>query len=188
MAIRAANPSDTPQIATLVNLASRVEHFFVYGDRTNADQISAMFQTGTFLLAEIASQPLGCVYLELRGDRAYFGLLSVDPVHQHQGMGRELVGEAERRARDAGCNFMDILIVNVRTWAMSNLAQRPSPPMSRLKFPAIFCECPKICAESGAFSRLRILVYGIVGARQTFGFRLQREPLQLSRDLLGNFF
>ena len=99
MAIRAADPSDAPQIAALVNLAFRVERFFVYGYRTNADQISAMFQTGTFLLAEIASQPLGCVYLELRGDRAYFGLLSLDRVHQDQGVGRELVGLVARRAR-----------------------------------------------------------------------------------------
>jgi GNAT superfamily N-acetyltransferase len=87
----------------------------VYGDRTSADQISAMFQTGTFLLAETATELVGCIYLELRGDRAYFGLLSVDPARQHQGVGRELVGEAERRARVAGCNFMDILIVNLRT-------------------------------------------------------------------------
>ena len=136
MAIRAADPSDTPQIAALVNLAFRVERVFVYGDRTNTDQISAMFQTGTFLLAEIASQPLGCVYLELRGDRAYFGLLSVDPVHQHQGMGRELVGEAERRARDAGCNFMDILIVNVRTELIPIYARMGYVESGTAPFPA----------------------------------------------------
>jgi GNAT superfamily N-acetyltransferase len=95
----------------------------VYGDRTSADQISAMFQTGTFLLAETATELVGCIYLELRGDRAYFGLLSVDPARQHQGVGRELVGEAERRARVAGCNFMDILIVNLRTELIPIYAQ-----------------------------------------------------------------
>ena len=136
MAIRAADPSDAPQIAALVNLAFRVERFFVYGDRTNSDQISAMFQTGTFLLAEIASQPLGCVYLELRGDRAYFGLLSVDPVHQRQGVGRQLVGEAERRARDAGCNFMDILIVNVRTELIPIYARMGYVESGTAPFPA----------------------------------------------------
>jgi GNAT superfamily N-acetyltransferase len=136
MAIRAAEPSDAPQIAALVNLAFRVERFFVYADRTNFDQISAMFQTGTFLLAEIASQPRGCVYLELRGDRAYFGLLSVDPVHQRQGVGRELVGEAECRARDAGCNFMDILIVNVRTGLIPIYARMGYVESGTAPFPA----------------------------------------------------
>ena len=136
MAIRAAEPSDAPQIAALVNLAFRVERFFVYADRTNFDQISAMFQTGTFLLAEIASQPLGCVYLELRGDRAYFGLLSVDPVHQRQRVGRQLVGEAERRARDAGCNFMDILIVNVRTELIPIYARMGYVESGTAPFPA----------------------------------------------------
>ena len=115
MAIRSANPSDVAHIVALVNLAFRVERFLVYGDRTGTDQISARFQTGTFLLSETATGLVGCIYLELRGDRAYFGLLSVDPAHQHRGVGRELIGEAERRARDAGCNFMDLLIVNVRT-------------------------------------------------------------------------
>ena len=136
MAIRAADPSDAPQIAALVNLAFRVERFFVYGDRTNADQISAMFQTGTFLLAEIASQPLGCVYLELRGDRAYFGLLSVDPADQHQGVGRELASEAERLARDAGCHFMDILIVNLRTELIPIYARMGYVESGTAPFPA----------------------------------------------------
>ena len=74
----------------------------------------AIVETGTFLLADVSGNLAACVYLELREARAYFGLLSVDPDHQRQGLGRELVGEVERRARDAGCGVMDILIVNIR--------------------------------------------------------------------------
>ena len=136
MAIRPANPSDAAQIAPLVNLSFRVERFFVYGDRTNAEQIIAMFQTGTFLLAESANELLGCIYLELRGDRAYFGLLSVNPAHQHQGVGRELASEAERRARDADCNFMDILIVNVRTELVPIYARMGYVESGTAPFPA----------------------------------------------------
>lgn len=136
MPIRSAHPSDVPQILALINLAFRVERFFVYGDRTSADQISAMFQTGTFLLSETVTELLGCIYLELRGDRAYFGLLSVDPAHQHQGVGRELVGEAERRARDAACNFMDILIVNVRTELIPIYARMGYVESGTAPFPA----------------------------------------------------
>lgn len=136
MPIRPANPSDAAQIAPLVNLAFRVERFFVYGDRTNAEQIIAMFQTGMFLLAESATELLGCIYLEIRGDRAYFGLLSVNPAHQHQGVGRELASEAERRARDAGCHFMDILIVNVRTELIPIYARMGYVESGTAPFPA----------------------------------------------------
>jgi predicted N-acetyltransferase YhbS len=114
MEIRAAAGTDIERIIALVNLAFGVERFFVYGDRINSDQVKAMFQTGTFLLAETSGQLVGCIYLELRSDRAYFGLLSVDPSLQRQGIGRGLVNDAERRAREARCEFMDILAVNVR--------------------------------------------------------------------------
>jgi predicted N-acetyltransferase YhbS len=114
MEIRAAGEDDVDSIVSLVNLAFAVERFFVYGDRINSDQVKAMFQTGTFLLAEASGQLAGSIYLEFRGLRAYFGLLSVNPSQQRQGVGRGLVDEAERRAREAGCEFMDILAVNVR--------------------------------------------------------------------------
>ena len=79
MEIRVATRSDIPQIVDLVNVAFRLaEGFFVEGDRTNPAQIEAMFQTGTFLLADVSGELAACVYLELRGERAYFGLLSVD--------------------------------------------------------------------------------------------------------------
>jgi predicted N-acetyltransferase YhbS len=115
MEIRVATAADIEQVLALVNLAFRVESFFVYGDRINLDQMRAMFQTGTVLLAETSGQLVGSIYLELRGDRAYFGLLSVDPSQQRRGVGRRLARESERRAREAGCAFMDILIVSLRT-------------------------------------------------------------------------
>ena len=114
MQFRDASEADVGQIVELVNLAFRVERFFVFGDRINSDQVKTMFQTGTFVLAEVSGQHSGCIYLELRGDRAYFGLLSVNPSNQRQGIGQILVNEVERRAKEAGCQVMDILAVNVR--------------------------------------------------------------------------
>jgi GNAT superfamily N-acetyltransferase len=107
MTIRAASLSDAQRIVALVNLAFRVESFFVDGDRTDLNQSKAMFQTGTFLLAKAAGQLAGCLQFELPGDRAYWGLLSADPSWQRQDVGRALVGKAERRASEAGCNFME---------------------------------------------------------------------------------
>ena len=57
----------------------------------------------------------GCVYVELRGERGYFGLLAVEPSRQRRGLGGRLAQEAEEYARAAGCLVMDIMTVNVRT-------------------------------------------------------------------------
>ena len=55
------------------------------------------------------------MYVELRVQRAYFGLLGVGPSRQGQGLGRKMVEEAEDYARAAGCEFMDLRIVNLRS-------------------------------------------------------------------------
>jgi len=91
------------------------ESFFIAGDRTNSEEVRAMLDTGVFLLAEDASGLLGCVHVEIRGVRGYFGLLAVEPSAQHNGLGRTLVAAAEDYARQAGCPFMDLRIMNLRT-------------------------------------------------------------------------
>ena len=42
---------------------------------------------GQFLLAGDNEKLTGCVYLERRGERAYLGLLAVDPERQGSGIG-----------------------------------------------------------------------------------------------------
>ncbi len=70
---------------------------------------------GKFLLAEDGPSLTASIYFELRGEHGYFGMLSVVPARQKMGAGRQLVAEAERYFRDAGCKFSDLKIVNVRT-------------------------------------------------------------------------
>jgi GNAT superfamily N-acetyltransferase len=115
ISIRTAIESDADAIARLVNSAFLVEQFFIQRDRTNPATVRGLMQKGKFLLAEDAPTLLGCVYFELRGVRGYFGMLSVDPSRQRMGVGRQLVGTAEKYFRDAGCKFSDLMIVNVRT-------------------------------------------------------------------------
>jgi GNAT superfamily N-acetyltransferase len=136
MEIRLATEADVPQIVAVVNLAFQVERFMVYNDRTSAPQIAGMFQTGTFLLAEASGQLGGCVYLELRGDRAHFGLLSVDPSHQRDGIGRALVHEVEGCAKAAGCKIMDIFAVNVRPELISIYQRMGYTESGTAPFPA----------------------------------------------------
>jgi GNAT superfamily N-acetyltransferase len=55
-----------------------------------------------------------CVYVEPRGDRGYFGMLSVDPARQGIGLGRAMVAAAEEYCRERGCEWMDLRVVSVR--------------------------------------------------------------------------
>jgi N-acetylglutamate synthase-like GNAT family acetyltransferase len=113
--IRWAEARDAAAIVRLINLAFRAaESFFVEGDRITAEILRPMLQRGKFLVAEDAAGLAGCVYVELRGERAYFGLLAVDPARQHHGLGRRLVDESENHARAAACRAMDLRIVNLR--------------------------------------------------------------------------
>jgi len=115
ISMRTAKESDADAIARLVNTAFLVEQFFIERDRTNPETVRGLMEKGKFLLAEDSLHLLGCVYFELRGERGYFGMLSVDPSRQRMGVGRQLVGAVEKYFRDAGCKFSDLIIVNVRT-------------------------------------------------------------------------
>jgi len=114
MKTRTAQVEDAENIARLVNIAFRPERFFIDGDRTNPEKVRALMQKGKFLLTEEAGALTGCVYVELREDRGYFGLLAVQPKRQRVGLGSALIAAAEEYCRAADCRFMDLTIVNLR--------------------------------------------------------------------------
>jgi len=70
---------------------------------------------GKFLVADDTAGLAGCVYVELRGDRGYLGLLGVDPTRQGTGLGRKLMDAAESCFRDAGCRAIDLRVISART-------------------------------------------------------------------------
>jgi len=115
ISIRTATERHADAIAGLVNTAFLVEQFFIERDRTDPATVRGLLEKGTFLLAEDGPKLVGCVYMELRGERGYFGMLSIDPSHQGMGVGHQLVNAVENYFRDAGCKFSDLKIVNVRT-------------------------------------------------------------------------
>jgi ribosomal protein S18 acetylase RimI-like enzyme len=119
--VRFATLQDVPELARIINDAFVVEAFFKIGDRTSAEEIAALMNDGGEFLVLDNMEPgtgtptmSGCVYLKCTGDRAYFGMLSIAPACQHQGLGRRLIDAAEVRARERGCRVMDIHIVNLR--------------------------------------------------------------------------
>src|SRR5215203_3224513 len=114
--IRTATPADAGKITAVINAAFRVaEEFFVDGNRITQAEVEQSLAKGVFLLAEAGDTLNGCVYVELRGERSYLGLLSVDPAYQQGGLGSLLMSEAEKYCRERGSRFMDIYIVNLRT-------------------------------------------------------------------------
>jgi GNAT superfamily N-acetyltransferase len=113
--LRTAVLADVEALARLINSAFRVEQPFIEGDRINPDGVRAYMEKGKFFLAEDAASLTGCVYVELRGDRGYLGLLGVEPQRQGTGLGRKLMAAAEDFFRQAGCLAVDLRIVSART-------------------------------------------------------------------------
>lgn len=113
--IRIATATDAPNITAVINAAFRIaEGFFIDGNRITQAEVEQLLSKGAFLLAETDDKLNGCVYVELRGERSYLGLLSVDPTSQQSGLGSLLMSEAEKYCRERGSHGMDILIVNLR--------------------------------------------------------------------------
>lgn len=115
MQVRRAAVSEAPVLVSLINRAFAIEKFFIDRDRIDLAQVTAFFGAGAFLVAEDGDGVAACVYVEQRGDRGYFGLLSVDPARQKSGLGRLLVEASEAYCRELGCQAMDMQIVNLRT-------------------------------------------------------------------------
>lgn len=114
MDLRFADTADIPAITQLINQAFSVERFFKAGDRLDAEEVRHLLGKGRFLVLEENGQLQGCVYVELRGDRAYLGLLSTNPERQRSGIGTRLTTAAEEFARESGCKFMDLRVVHLR--------------------------------------------------------------------------
>ena len=112
---RVASLADAEALVRLINAAFRVELPFIDGDRINAEGVRSYMTKGKFLVAEDTAGLAGCVYVELRGDRGYLGLLGVDPPRQGTGLGRRLMDAAEHYFREAGCRAIDLRIVSART-------------------------------------------------------------------------
>ncbi len=113
--VRFAQSADVEPLTDLINSAFRVEQPFIEGDRTDPDSVRAYMEKGKFLVAEDAAGLAGCIYVELRGDRGYLGLLGVDPPRQRTGLGRKLMDAAESYFREAGCCAVDLRIISART-------------------------------------------------------------------------
>ncbi|MFE5488366.1 GNAT family N-acetyltransferase [Streptomyces virginiae] len=126
LSFRSAVEADVPELVALVESAYRgdasragwtTEADYLDGQRTDPDGVRAVIDSpdGVLLVVERAGELVACCHIEHRGDHAYFGMFAVRPGLQGGGLGKEILAEAERRARDTwGADEMRMTVVNVR--------------------------------------------------------------------------
>src|SRR6185295_10683454 len=150
--IRLAAASDAARITAVINAAFKIaEGFFIDGNRITQAEVEEKLSIGAFILAENGETLSGCVYVELRGERSYLGLLSVDPSYQQGGLGSFLMREAEKYCRERGSRAMDILIVSLREELPAYYQKRgyvengtsPFPPDVETRIPCHFINMSK---------------------------------------------
>ncbi|UJR84678.1 GNAT family N-acetyltransferase [Sandaracinus amylolyticus] len=123
---RAAHHDDVPAIVALVESAYRgdasragwtTEADLLDGQRTDAREIAELLGSAhtRLVLAEREGSLVGCVVVKDEDESAYLGMLSVRPMLQGGGVGRALVAEAERVARDElGHRTMRMTVITQR--------------------------------------------------------------------------
>ena len=136
--IRAATPADIAAIVSVTNRAYAVEQFCIRGQRTNPEDVQAHLQDGHFLLLEETTHPtrvLGSVFVAITGERGSLGLLAVAPEAQGKGFAKALVAAVEARCSLAGCQVLELSVVNLRTELFPFYTRLGFTPVGTLPFP-----------------------------------------------------
>lgn len=87
------------------------------GQRTDTAQVDELIHRpgSVIILAERDGRLVGSCHLERHGDgTAYFGMFAVRPKEQGGGVGRALIGEARRAAREWGCRSLRMTVIRQR--------------------------------------------------------------------------
>jgi ribosomal protein S18 acetylase RimI-like enzyme len=120
---RTAETADVPAIVALVESAYRgesglrgwtTESHLLDGRRTDAADVGALIaRPGSLvLLAECGDRLMASCHVERQGDAGYFGMFAVDPAEQGSGLGKRVLAEAERIAREEwGCHAMRMTVI-----------------------------------------------------------------------------
>ena len=112
---RSATVADAPAIVALVNDAFLIEADTLSGDRIGLVEVKERLERGSFLLSDAKAGGLaGCVYVEVRSETGYLGLVSVAPSQQSHGLGRRLMTAGESWLRNAGCGICQLWVLSVR--------------------------------------------------------------------------
>jgi ribosomal protein S18 acetylase RimI-like enzyme len=120
---RVASLADVDTIVALVQSAYRgesglrgwtTESHLLDGQRTDAADVSGLIlRAGSrVLLTESAGRLLASCHVERRDGHGYFGMFAVDPAEQGGGLGKQMLTEAERIAREEWqCSDMRMTVI-----------------------------------------------------------------------------
>lgn len=126
VAFRTATAADVPFIVALVESAYRgdsgrrgwtTESELLDGRRTDVDAVAALVDRphSCILLAEREGRLLASAHVERQGESGYFGMFAVDPSLQGGGLGKAMLAEAERLAREQWhCRAMRMTVIEQR--------------------------------------------------------------------------
>jgi ribosomal protein S18 acetylase RimI-like enzyme len=123
---RVASATDVAAIVALVESAYRgasgrrgwtTESELLDGRRTDDQAVAELVHRdgSCVLLAERGGQLVASCHVECQGDSGYFGMFAVDPDRQGGGLGKAVLAEAERMARDDWhCRAMRMTVIEQR--------------------------------------------------------------------------
>lgn len=111
LTFRDATDADVDTLVALIESAYRgdssrtgwtTEADLLEGQRTDPEGVRAVIESpgSRLLTVERDGRVVACCQLEHRGDHAYFGMFAVRPGQQGTGLGKAIIAEAERQARD----------------------------------------------------------------------------------------
>ena len=123
---RDATDADVDALVALIESAYRgddsragwtTEADILEGQRTDPEGVRAVVKSpeSRLLTVERDGRVVACCQLEHRGEHAYFGMFAVSPVLQGAGLGKVIIAEAERTARETwGVTEMHMTVISVR--------------------------------------------------------------------------
>ncbi|MGX1545279.1 GNAT family N-acetyltransferase [Streptomyces adustus] len=123
---RDATEADVDALVELVQSAYRgdasragwtTEADILEGRRTDPEGVLEVITSpgSRLLTAERDGELLACCQIEHRGAYAYFGMFAVSPTRQGGGLGKTVIAEAERLARETwGVAEMHMTVISVR--------------------------------------------------------------------------
>ena len=126
LSFRAATLADVPAIVALVESAYRgdsgrrgwtTESDLLEGNRTSKWEVARIIAKpdNRVLLAHRDGALIACSHLRKKGASCYFGMFAVDPELQGAGVGKQMIREAERVAREEyRCGQMEMTVISVR--------------------------------------------------------------------------
>lgn len=126
LTFRDATDADVEALVELIESAYRgdssragwtTEADILEGQRTDPEGVLEVIKSADsrLLTVEREGQVVACCQLEHRDDHAYFGMFAVSPALQGAGLGKVIITEAERQARETwGVREMHMTVISVR--------------------------------------------------------------------------